>query len=111
VPEQLFNRFGRSKTCLLGGEAVNINTSELVPLLDRDIFELHGDELFVKYTHASGVLVARCNRSTLEDGHKLVFGYFQNPYADISLPTDEFGDIRRHVIVSRNETHFSMKWI
>lgn len=102
---------GEVKTCLLGGEAININTGELVPLLDGDIFEVHGNELFVKYTHVSGVLVARCNRSTLEDGYKLVFGYVQNPYADISIPTNEFGDIRRHVIVSRNDTHFSMKWI
>src|SRR5690242_8151592 len=68
---------GEVKTRFLGGEAVNINTGELVPLLDGEIFELHGDELLVKYTHVSGVLVAKCNRSTLEDGHKLVFGLVQ----------------------------------
>lgn len=102
---------GEIKTCLLGGEAVNIATGELVPQLDGEIFEWHEGESWVKYKHVSGILVARSNRSTLEHGHKLIFGYIQNPYANSPVSTDEFGNIRRYIIVSSAETHFSMKWV
>jgi hypothetical protein len=101
---------GEVKTCLLGGESFNVATGELHPMYDGEIFEQNEDELFVKYQKVSAVLAARSNRSSAENGYKLVFGWVQNPYTSATIQTDEFGDIRRYVIVSRSDTQVDMKW-
>lgn len=104
-------RSGEVKTYFIGGECVG-KSGELYPNLDGEIFEIHTDmPPLVKYPHVSGLLVARPNTATIEDGYRLIFRYIQNPYALASIPETEFGPLRRYVVVSETETHRTMKWV
>lgn len=98
------------KTALLGEEAVRITTEEVVSLNNGEIFERHGSDLYVKYLRLSGVLVAKSNRSTLDAGYLLDFGYIQNPYADILIDPDTFGEIPCFVVVDVARDCLYMKW-
>lgn len=99
------------KTYFLGGESYNFNTREMHQNLDGAVFEHHIGELpLVKYRHVTGVLVAKRNRQTVENGFMLEVGFIENPYATEKIDTQTFGDIRRYVVISEIEGSIQMGW-
>jgi hypothetical protein len=100
------------KTCFLGGESAAVATRELLPRLDGEVFENHpGMPLLVKHRDVSALLVARRNRTTVDDGFRLLFGLVQNPYAHVRIPDTEFGNLRRYTVIAETETRLTMGWL
>ena len=101
-------QLGQIKDYFLGDDTYNFSIEKLQREYNGIIFENNNDEILVKHRHVSGILVAKRNRGSIEEGFKLNFGLIQNPYAHPCsiISPDEFGSIPRYIVSSPNH----MEW-
>lgn len=100
-------------TYFLGGEAYNLKTGKLEPMMDGQIFERHPGEspsVAHQYRHVSALLAVKRVRDSSETDHRLGFGLIQNPFAPTPISENTFGQIQRYVVVSETEAHYTMDW-
>ncbi len=90
------------KTCFLGNGSLNLSSNKLHSAINGEIFEKEKSGAFlVKNKNVSGLLVAKHNWGSKNDGYRLVFGFIQNPFAYVGFQADEFDTISKFVVIAK----------